>query len=215
MPGPFDLSTCWRALSRDDHLTDAPDNRPSRRVRRTLVVALSLLFVLIGAGQSYAQLNRETLRVLDDVATEINRYSRYTVFDFVDARYDRGAVTLTGKVTMPFKRTEIASRVERVRGVDKVDNRIEVLPVSIFDDELRHNIARAIYGNPTFWPHAAMLNPPIHIVVENGRVTLVGVVRNEVERVLARSLATSFGAFSITNQLNTDAEVRAAREGIR
>jgi len=57
-----------------------------------------------------------------------------------------------------------------------------------------------------------MPNPPIHIVVENGRVTLTGVVRSDVDRVLARSLATAFGAFSVTNDLKTDAEVQAALE---
>jgi osmotically-inducible protein OsmY len=57
-----------------------------------------------------------------------------------------------------------------------------------------------------------MANPPIHIVVERGRVTLTGVVQSNVDRVLARSLATQFGAFSVTNQLKTDAEVRDALE---
>jgi len=53
-----------------------------------------------------------------------------------------------------------------------------------------------------------MVNPPIHIVVENGRVTLTGVVATEVDRVLARSLATGHGGLSVTNELRTDAEVR-------
>jgi hyperosmotically inducible protein len=95
-----------------------------------------------------------------------------------------------------------------------VHNRLEVLPVSIGDDELRHRIARSIYGNSAFWNYASMANPPIHIVVEHGRVTLEGVVNNNVERMLARSLATTFGAFSVTNDLRTDAEVRAELEKI-
>ncbi|MBI3493079.1 MAG: BON domain-containing protein [Acidobacteria bacterium] len=53
-----------------------------------------------------------------------------------------------------------------------------------------------------------MPNPPIHIVVERGRVTLTGVVGSEIDRVLARSLASQFGAFKVTNELKTDAEVR-------
>ena len=57
-----------------------------------------------------------------------------------------------------------------------------------------------------------MANPPIHIIVENSRVTLTGVVNSEVERALARSLATQFGALSVTNNLKTDAEVREALE---
>jgi len=87
-----------------------------------------------------------------------------------------------------------------------------VLPVSQFDDELRHRIAASIYNNSNFWNYAIMPNPPIHIVVEHGRVTLTGVVQSNVDRMLARSLATQFGAFSVTNALKTDAEVRDALE---
>ena len=89
---------------------------------------------------------------------------------------------------------------------------ITVLPVSQFDDELRYRIARSIYGNSNFWNYAIMANPPIHIVVEHGRVTLTGVVQSNVDRMLARSLATQFGALSVTNELKTDAEVRDALE---
>ena len=74
-----------------------------------------------------------------------------------------------------------------------------MLPVSPYDDELRSRIARAIYGNTAFWNYAAMPNPPIHIVVQNGHVTLTGVVQNNVDRMLARSLATTFGAFTVKN----------------
>jgi len=75
-------------------------------------------------------------------------------------------------------------------------------------------IARAIYGNPSFWHYAAMPNPPIHIIVEHGRVTLTGVVQDNVERMLARSIATGFNAFSVANELRTEAEVRAALEKV-
>ena len=50
---------------------------------------------------------------------------------------DKGVVTLTGKVTMPFKKNDIGGRASKVSGVREVLNRIEVLPVSIYDDELR------------------------------------------------------------------------------
>jgi osmotically-inducible protein OsmY len=118
-------------------------------------------------------------------------------------------VTLTGEVTQPFKAADIARLVERVRGVVTVRNEIHALPVSFFDDELRYRIARAIYGNQEFWQYAAMHNPPIHIIVDNGHVTLTGVVSTNVERALAGSLANSFDAFSVENRLKTDAEMRA------
>jgi hyperosmotically inducible protein len=130
----------------------------------------------------------------------------------VNVEVTEGIVMLTGKVTMPYKRDEIAKRVAKVAGVREVQNRIEVLPASSSDDQLRYQIARAIYGNSSFWNYATMANPPIHIIVEHGRVTLTGVVQSNVERMLARSLATNFDAFSVTNALKTDAEVREALE---
>jgi hyperosmotically inducible protein len=130
----------------------------------------------------------------------------------VNASVKDGAVILTGKVTMPYKRDDIAKRVAKVAGVQSVKDEITVLPVSTFDDELRYRIARSIYGNSNFWNYAIMPNPPIHIVVEHGRVTLTGVVQSEVDRMLARSLATQFGALSVTSDLKTDAEVRDALE---
>ena len=99
-------------------------------------------------------------------------------------------MTLTGKVTMPFKKNDIAKRAGSVDGVREVLNRIDVLPVSPYDDDLRQRIARAIYGNSAFWQYGAMANPPIHIIVEHGHVTLTGVVNSNVDRMLARSLAT-------------------------
>ena len=102
----------------------------------------------------------------------------------------------------------LEQRVRRVDGVLAVENAIGVLPVSTFDDELRFRIARAIYGNSSFWQYASMVNPPIHVVVNRGRVALEGVVTSNVERMLARSLATGFGAFEVKNLLRTDAEIR-------
>lgn len=173
--------------------------------RLVLAAVLSL-----GFGANAWAVEREDLQIFRDVSKEVLRYSRFTIFDSVHAHVDEGVVTLTGKVTMPFKREDIGRRVARVDGVREVHNRLEVLPVSIYDDELRYRIARAIYGNSTFWSYAAMVNPPIHVIVEHGRVTLEGVVNSHVERMLARSLASSFGAFSVTNNLKTDAE--AARD---
>jgi hyperosmotically inducible periplasmic protein len=155
---------------------------------------------------------RKDLQVLKDVATSVDRYVQFTIFDDVSASVKDGVVTLTGKVTMPFKRDEIERRVAKIDGVKAVRDEIGILPVSQFDDELRVRIARSIYGNANFWNYGIMPNPPIHIVVEHGRVTLTGVVQSDVDRMLARSLATQFGALSVTNALKTDAEVRTALE---
>jgi len=154
------------------------------------------------------------LQVFRDVSRQVLRYPHFTVFDNVQAEVEQGVVTLTGKVTMPYKSTDIAKQVTKLKGVTQVVNRIEVLPVSQFDDELRMGIARAIYGNSNFWSYGSMVNPPIHIIVDHGHVTLEGVVNSNVDRVIARSLASGFPAFSVTNNLKTDAEMKAELEKI-
>ena len=155
---------------------------------------------------------RKDLQVFNDVADQVNRYTQLTIFDSISASVDSGHVVLSGWVTMPYKKNDLERRVQKVAGVTAVDNKIGVLPVSQFDDELRFRIARAIYSHSLFWNYAAMANPPIRIVVNGGRVSLEGVVQSNVERQLARSLASGFGAFEVKNELKTDAEIRELME---
>lgn len=177
------------------------------------VISTAATAILLSASVALASAGeRKDLQVFKDVANSVNQYSRFTIFDDVSAGVKDGVVTLTGKVTMPFKRDEIEKRVAKIDGVRQVRDEISVLPVSTFDDELRLRIARSIYGHENFAMYAMMANPPIHIIVENGRVTLTGVVNSGVDRALARSLATQFGVFSVTDDLKTDAEMRDALE---
>ena len=155
---------------------------------------------------------RKDLQVFNDIADQVNRYTQLTIFDSISASVDQGRVVLSGWVTMPYKKDDLERRVRKVAGVLQIDNRIGVLPVSHFDDELRFRIGRVIYSHASFWNYATMVNPPIRIVVNLGRVSLEGVVQSNVERQLARSLASGFGAFEIRNELKTDAEVRESIE---
>jgi len=168
--------------------------------------AATVIVMLAMSAPAWAA-QRDDLQIFRDLSRQVLGYPNFTIFDSVNAQVEDGVVTLTGKVTMPYKREALAERIVRVNGVRQVHNDITVLPVSQFDDELRLRIARAIYGNSNFWRYGSMVNPPIHIIVENGRVTLEGVVNSNVDRMLARSIASGFGAFSVTNQLKTDAEV--------
>jgi hyperosmotically inducible protein len=174
---------------------------------RKLLPIVIVLSVWSGTAQASGA-ERKDLQIANDVSKAVNRYSNFTIFDDLTIAVRDGVVTLDGKVTMPYKRDAIEKKVAQVEGVKDVRDRIGVLPVSLDDDALRARIARSIYGNSNFWNYAVMPNPPIHIIVEHGRVTLSGVVQSDVDRMLARSLATNFRAFSVTNNLKTDAEVR-------
>jgi osmotically-inducible protein OsmY len=180
------------------------------RTTWALVVGLSLIATAAGADTGEG---RKDLQVFNDISKAVTRYAQFTIFDSVDANVKDGVVTLTGRVTMPYKKDAIEKRVAKIDGVRQVRDEITVLPVSQFDDRLRYRIARAIYGNPNFWNYAIMADPPVHIVVEHSRVTLTGVVQSDVERMLARSIAGSqFGVMSVVNNLKTDAEARDALE---
>jgi hyperosmotically inducible protein len=136
------------------------------------------------------------------VVSQVRRYVLYSVFDDVNVAVKQGTVTLTGEVTAPYKVHDLARIVSRVRGVQAVSNEIRALPVSPVDDQLRAEIASRIYGDPVFEPYALQVPPPIHIIVDNGRVTLTGAVGSEVERVKAGFTARDvFGVMSVDNEL--------------
>jgi len=177
-----------------------------------ITLAVATVALLVAATPALAA--RDTLQIYRDVEKQVLRYPHFTIFDSVQAQVENGVLTLRGKVTMPYKREDIAKRTAKVDGITLVRNRIEVLPVSQFDNELRYRVARAIYSSDHFIPFASHVNPPVHVIVEHGRVTLEGVVQSEVDRQVARSIASSFLSFELTNNLKTVAEVRAEGEKI-
>jgi osmotically-inducible protein OsmY len=175
--------------------------------------ALSATWATSATAATTENGNRKDLQVFNDISKAVTRYVHFTVFDSVDASVKDGVVTLTGRVTMPFKRDDIERRVAKIDGVREVRDEIAVLPVSQFDDQIRYRVARAIYTNPNFWNYAIVADPPIHVVVEHSRVTLTGTVQSEVDKALARSIATGqFGVMSVTNNLKTEAEVKDSLE---
>jgi osmotically-inducible protein OsmY len=164
-----------------------------------LACALALQSVV---SVAHAQVPAQTLEPA--VVRSIRESPHVTIFDDVDARVDGDSVVLTGKVTAASKRSEIERRVSKLDGVHGLRNEITVMPTVQEDDDLRRRVAKAIYGNPSFWSYAAMSSPPIHIIVEGGHVTLKGTVGSQVERNMARSLATGLGERSLSNELRAD-----------
>ncbi len=181
--------------------------------RHRIVRPLMALAVVALTVSSAAARDEATNDLFEQIQRQVLRYSRYTVFDDINVGISGdGNVVLTGHVTWGYKAKEIEKRVAGLEGVTAVTNEIVVLPVSQFDTELRYRVARAIYSNPTFWRYGSRVNPPIHIVVDRGRVRLTGVVATETERRLARALANQFDAFSVTNEIRLPQEVADERE---
>jgi hyperosmotically inducible periplasmic protein len=178
------------------------------------IAALVAVAVMLSASVARAAAadERKDFQVFKAVADSVNRYDRITIFDSVDIGVKNGVVTLTGKVTNDLKRDEIGKQVAKVDGVRKLNNNIAVLPLSPFDDQLRARLAKVIYGNTNFTSNRGAV-PSIRIIVENGHVTLTGVVNNDFDRQLAQTLVKEqSGVFSVKNELKTDAEMKAALE---
>ena len=133
--------------------------------------------------------------------------SFYGVFDYVDGWIDDGVVTLTGYVTHEYKAGRMAELASRVQGVREVQNQIDVLPTSSFDDQLRAGLARRIYGD-VLTPHTRTA-APVHIIVDSLHVTLTGTVFSEVEKRHAEHVARqTVGVLSVQNNLAVSTEVK-------
>ena len=141
-------------------------------------------------------------RIVREVRHELVMLPYYGVFDNLSYRVDGSTVTLFGQVTRPTLKSDAENVVKKIEGVDRVINNIEVLPPAPQDDRIRIAEYRAIYGFTTLNRYALQAVPSIHIIVNNGKVTLVGVVDNESDKNVAGVQANSVpGVFSVTNDL--------------
>ena len=126
----------------------------------------------------------------------------YSVFDHFAFRLDNGVVTLTGQVSRPTLKSDAGRVVARIEGVTRVDNQIEVLPLSPYDNSVRIAVLRAIYGQPALQRYGLGALPSIHIIVKNGVVTLEGVVDNKMDHDIAFLRANGVGGvFKVNNNL--------------
>ena len=177
--------------------------------------ALSAALVLV-ASVSFAATEQGSALARQQVAKSVRKalvtLPFYGVFDNLAYSFDGGTATLYGQVVRPTTRSDAERRVARIKGVSRVVNQIEVLPLSSFDDSIRRRAYRQIFGTASLYRYAMGVNPSLHIVVNRGHVTLEGVVSNEGDRRLARIAALQVpGVFSVTNNLRLDRDERRAR----
>jgi hyperosmotically inducible protein len=152
-------------------------------------------------GQNEAQITKE-------VRHQLLTQPFYGVFDDLAFKVDGGTVTLLGAVTRPTLKSDAENSVKRVRGVTNVINRIEVLPVSPMDDQIRRAEYNAIYGDSTLSTrYGFRALPSIHILVKNGHVQLEGWVANKSDYDLVNIRAKAVpGVFSVVNDLQIESE---------
>lgn len=129
----------------------------------------------------------------------------YTLFDDLSFKVDGNTVTLYGEVVNPVLKSDAGHVVQRIEGVDRVVNNIHVLPLSPFDNQIRGAEYRAIFGYASLYRYAMGALPSIHIIVDNGHVTLEGVVANQADKNIAGIRANAVaGVFSVTNNLQVE-----------
>jgi hyperosmotically inducible protein len=182
-----------------------------------------------------AKAAKALLPPVDGIRKELLKLPYYGVFDFLAYKYDQGTVTLMGYSYRGTLKEDAERAVKRVPAVTAVVNKIDELPPSPMDDSLRWKIYYAIYGDPFlsryapgggllwghrhafrsggFFPLAPSRFPgmepagdyPIHVVVDKGRVMLLGVVDSDMDKTIAGTKAREVpGSFAVENELTVD-----------
>jgi len=178
-----------------------------RGILGNLLMAAALVAGTAAAADKGHSTGPRTAAELEkSVRHEILMYPNYTLWDDISFRVENGNVELLGAVNQPYKRADLERIVQRIPGVASVTNQVKVLPLSNFDDRIRIQVARAIYRDPVLSRYAMGAVPSIHIIVDNGKVTLTGAVNNNMEKQIAGIRASgaglSFGP--VVNNLTVD-----------
>jgi hyperosmotically inducible protein len=182
------------------------------RIGLFAVMAMLLSSSAVSAQQdknhndAFVQGTSDESRIAKQVRHELLMLPYYGIFDDLAFRVDDSTVTLFGAVTRPTLKSDAENVVKRVEGVTNVVNKIEVLPPSPMDDQIRRAEYRAIYGDPSLGTrYGFRALPSIHIIVKNGHVTLEGVVANDFDKNLINTKANAVpNVFSVTNNLRVE-----------
>ena len=201
------------------------------------LAAALLLLSLSTAPGALAQAARaptfsqeEGLNIVKQVQKKLGSLSYYSVFDWITFGFHGRTLVLNGYASRPILKDEAGRAVKDIKGIDGVENKIEVLPLSPNDDRIRAAVYNRIYTQPALSKYNAnqgnlaramgpggasfaMMsggitnNPPIgyhaiHIIVQRGQVILKGVVLNQSDASIAYIQANSApGAFGVENDL--------------
>ena len=172
-----------------------------KNIIKKLTVGVALMSAALFAGPS-----SHPRSLQDQVRHEILSVPYIGVFDNPSWQIDNnGVVTLSGEVTQPVYKYDIEQAVKGIEGVTHMQNNIEVLPLSPFDDGIRVRTLRTLLRTAPLDKYFQGVLPSIRIIVKNGHVTLDGVVLNNADRQFAFMAANQVsGVFSVTNNLRTE-----------
>lgn len=176
-------------------------------MKRILAVTVFISITLALSSAQKKPPANFTKRVQKEVTHQILMLPYYGVFDAIGFKVDGYNVTLFGHVATASLKSDAEHAIKKIEGVEKIDNRIEILPPSPMDDRLRRELYRAIYGYGPLQHYGVGSNQPIHIIVDRGHVTLEGVVDSATDRNIAYIRANGVpGVFSVANNLQVPAK---------
>jgi len=171
-------------------------------MKRSCVFLVLVLCVLTTAAGAQPDQSPAQARIQKEVRHELLMLPYFGVFDYIAYKVDGGTITLLGAVVRPTLKSDAENVVKRIEGVNQVVNKIEVLPPSPMDDQIRVNLFHAIYGYPALEKYAMGVQKPIRIIVKSGHVDLEGVVDSEADKNLVNVRANGVpGIFGVTNNL--------------
>jgi hyperosmotically inducible protein len=179
----------------------------NRTMKFLTVAALSFGLLISTAGfaaapptQNTSQAPNETL--MREVQHQLRMLNFYTVFDNLEFSVQGDHVMLQGQVTRPEVKSEAIAVVKKISGVADVQDNIKVLPLSNDDDRIRRAAYRSIYGDSQLSKYGFQSVQSIHIIVDNGHISLEGFVDTQADKNVAGIRANSVpGAFSMKNNL--------------
>src|ERR1051325_6580507 len=165
-----------------------------------LILTLASATVLAQSNQTFSP--KAQARIIKEVRHQILMLPDFGTFDNIAFKLDGYDVVLVGQVTRPSLKSDAERVVKKIEGVERVDNRIEVLPPSGFDDRIRRDVFNAIYRYAPLQHYGVGSNRPIRIIVNHGNVMLEGVVDRESDKNMAGLRANGVpGVFSVRNNL--------------
>lgn len=165
------------------------------------VAIIGLLFVNVQA-QSFSAGNGDFTQLEQKVYKKILITPDYEVFDNIKFKVEGSTVTLYGKVYSLGLKGRVENRVKRIDGVKNVVNNIENLPPSSFDNRIRRQLVREFARGGSLYRYLQGPQPSVRLIVENGAVSLEGVVANRGDYNLANILTRGIpGVFKVENNL--------------
>jgi hyperosmotically inducible protein len=173
--------------------------------RSFFVTGLALVLMASLAAPAPARSPAQTNELEEAVVKALLSLPHYGVYDNLYFQASGSDVTLMGQALLEITKAEAGKRVARIKGIGKVTNQIEILPLSPSDDALRFSVYRAIFGSADLHRYSMGPDPTIHIIVKGGHVILVGMVSTDQDKQRAEMVAKSLpGIMSFKNDLRVE-----------